>query len=617
MGFLTDTSLCIGCKACEVACKQWNSVPEDGLNLLGVVLRQHRRARGFDLAARGVHRADRAGSGSGRRRGWAALADVVGRLQALHARRLPRRLPDRCAVPYRVRHGRRPGGHLQRLRLLRSRLPVRGHRPARGRRPGVEVHAVLRPAASTIRHPRARRPARPSRSSSGPSRSCASARWSACRNCTSAVRQGARLYGDDPDDGVGGAGAFFLLLDEPEVYGLPPDPVVPTRDVLRPVAPDRGVGADVRRQRRRRFRRAAPMTERQHRAGTAGAGGVAPTRTRLSRRPNSPRTTGVPSSRRRRGTPTSRPISSSAGSLPVPRLSRPERPSPAGRGCAGSPGFRRSRAITGSALRAHPRPRPTRALLHDAAGRQADVADVDGHLAALGVRPRAQALLLLGNSPTCSPLPARAPKRLLRGAAGPCGWVAAALAPALATYTGVLIADTATPAWKEAGGTITAAFAAGALASGAGVGLFAPLSESGRRGGWPSLSTAGEVGAVFRMEKAAGLAGETFTQGRAGRFARAAETLLVGGGILAGADPPVTHRQRRSPAPRCWPARAASVSPFSRPGRRRRATRNTPSSRSGSASSSGAACAMIARVSMPAGSVPNALPQSPPSRVAQ
>ncbi|MBO0848325.1 MAG: 4Fe-4S dicluster domain-containing protein, partial [Pseudonocardia sp.] len=41
----------------------------------------------------------------------------------------------------------------------------------------------------------------------------------------------ARLYGDDPGDGVGGAGAFFLLLDEPEVYGLPPDPVVTTRDL--------------------------------------------------------------------------------------------------------------------------------------------------------------------------------------------------------------------------------------------------------------------------------------------------------------------------------------------------------------------------------------------------
>ncbi len=41
----------------------------------------------------------------------------------------------------------------------------------------------------------------------------------------------ARLYGESPEDGVGGDGAFFLLLDEPEVYGLPPDPVVTTRDL--------------------------------------------------------------------------------------------------------------------------------------------------------------------------------------------------------------------------------------------------------------------------------------------------------------------------------------------------------------------------------------------------
>ena len=33
------------------------------------------------------------------------------------------------------------------------------------------------------------------------------------------------------DDGVGGAGAFFLLLDDPEVYGLPPDPVDTRRDL--------------------------------------------------------------------------------------------------------------------------------------------------------------------------------------------------------------------------------------------------------------------------------------------------------------------------------------------------------------------------------------------------
>ena len=35
MGFFTDTSLCIGCKACEVACKQWNALPADGMRWSG------------------------------------------------------------------------------------------------------------------------------------------------------------------------------------------------------------------------------------------------------------------------------------------------------------------------------------------------------------------------------------------------------------------------------------------------------------------------------------------------------------------------------------------------------------------------------------------------------
>lgn len=41
----------------------------------------------------------------------------------------------------------------------------------------------------------------------------------------------ARLYGANSADGVGGTGSIFLLLDEPEVYGLPPDPVVPTENM--------------------------------------------------------------------------------------------------------------------------------------------------------------------------------------------------------------------------------------------------------------------------------------------------------------------------------------------------------------------------------------------------
>ena len=36
VGFFTDTSVCIGCKACEVACKQWNQLPDDGMQFTGM-----------------------------------------------------------------------------------------------------------------------------------------------------------------------------------------------------------------------------------------------------------------------------------------------------------------------------------------------------------------------------------------------------------------------------------------------------------------------------------------------------------------------------------------------------------------------------------------------------
>src|SRR3954467_1812453 len=35
-GFFTDTTLCIGCKACEVACKEWNALPADSMSLTGM-----------------------------------------------------------------------------------------------------------------------------------------------------------------------------------------------------------------------------------------------------------------------------------------------------------------------------------------------------------------------------------------------------------------------------------------------------------------------------------------------------------------------------------------------------------------------------------------------------
>ena len=58
MGFFTDTSVCIGCKACEVACKEWNHVPEDGLNLTGMSYDNTVGPGRRHLAARGVHRAE-------------------------------------------------------------------------------------------------------------------------------------------------------------------------------------------------------------------------------------------------------------------------------------------------------------------------------------------------------------------------------------------------------------------------------------------------------------------------------------------------------------------------------------------------------------------------------
>ncbi len=135
--------------------------PRRRLRALRDVLRQHPRARRQHVAARRVRRkapdddrpgtsgngsAGRDGPGDRLRRRGRALADVVRRVQALHSRGLPRRLPDRLAVPHRVRHRGRATGHLQRLRLLRARLPVRRHRPAQGGRARVQVHTLLRPA---------------------------------------------------------------------------------------------------------------------------------------------------------------------------------------------------------------------------------------------------------------------------------------------------------------------------------------------------------------------------------------------------------------------------------------------------------------------------------------
>ncbi|MGP4018953.1 4Fe-4S dicluster domain-containing protein [Saccharopolyspora sp. 5N708] len=233
VGFFTDTSVCIGCKACEVACKQWNLLPEDGLDLtgmsydntgaLGATTWRHvafveQPNSTVDLGMPGM---------GGDQVRWLMSSDVC--KHCTHAACL-----DVCptgalirteygtvlvqddvcngcgycvpACPYGVIDVRPDTGGAAKCTLCQDRLG-----------------AGLMPACAT---------ACPTESIQyGPLDELRDRAEGRVAELHDQGVTGARLYGHDPADGVGGDGAFFLLLDDPEVYGLPPDPVVTTRDL--------------------------------------------------------------------------------------------------------------------------------------------------------------------------------------------------------------------------------------------------------------------------------------------------------------------------------------------------------------------------------------------------
>ncbi|GAB2678944.1 4Fe-4S dicluster domain-containing protein [Thalassiella azotivora] len=270
-GFFTDTSVCIGCKACEVACKEWNAVPDDGFDLLGssydntgalgasswrhvaFVEQPAGRSRRppVDLGMPTVRTpddpgdpgdpgdvdegrpADDASGGEKPDFRWLMSSDVC--KHCTHAACL-----DVCptgslfrtefgtvvvqddicngcgycvgACPFGVierRHGpdgARNVGIAQKCTLCYDRIGA-GQTPACAQ--ACPTESIQYGDLDELRERAAAR----------------------LQTLQDAGTDGARLYGEDPRDGVGGAGAFFLLLDEPEVYGLPPDPVVTTRDL--------------------------------------------------------------------------------------------------------------------------------------------------------------------------------------------------------------------------------------------------------------------------------------------------------------------------------------------------------------------------------------------------
>jgi formate dehydrogenase iron-sulfur subunit len=229
VGFFTDTSVCIGCKACEVACKEWNEVPARGLDLLGTSY-DNTGGLGADtwrhvafIEQRRPH-----GDGDGDLR-WLMSSDVckhcthaacldVCPTGALFRTELGTVVvqEDVCngcgycipACPYGVIDQRRDDGRAWKCTLCYDRL-----------RGDAEPACAQACPTDSIQF--------------GPLDELRDRAGRRLERLHEIGVEEARLYGHEDDDGVGGAGAFFLLLDQPEVYGLPPDPVVTTRDLPR------------------------------------------------------------------------------------------------------------------------------------------------------------------------------------------------------------------------------------------------------------------------------------------------------------------------------------------------------------------------------------------------
>lgn len=122
------------------------------------------------------------------------------------------------------------------------------------------------------------------------------------------------------------------------------------------------------------------------------------------------------------------------------------------------------------------------------------------------------------------------PARLLRRLAGPLGLSAAATAPALASYTAVLLSHTAVPGWNEVRDELPFVFTGSAAASGGGFGMLAaPLAENGPARVFAAVGTVQELVASRVMEHRMGLVREAYEHGQAGRLGRAAEVLNVAG----------------------------------------------------------------------------------------
>jgi hypothetical protein len=124
--------------------------------------------------------------------------------------------------------------------------------------------------------------------------------------------------------------------------------------------------------------------------------------------------------------------------------------------------------------------------------------------------------------------------RLMGWLARPAGLWAAGTAPGVASYTAVLLSQTAVPAWHEAHPYLPFVFTGSAAASGGGWGMvFAPLGEAAPARRMAVAGAGLEVAALRIMEQRLGLSAEAYTTGKAHRLRKWSEYLTVGGALGA------------------------------------------------------------------------------------
>lgn len=136
------------------------------------------------------------------------------------------------------------------------------------------------------------------------------------------------------------------------------------------------------------------------------------------------------------------------------------------------------------------------------------------------------------------------PRRLRRGAVGRlapplgrgAGLVAAAVGPAVASYTAVLLSDTATPTWHAARRDLPFVFVGSASAAAGGMGLLlAPVDEAAPARRMAIAGAALDLAASRTMESDMGVSAEPLHHGHAGTLLKAAKALTAGGALLAAA----------------------------------------------------------------------------------